>query len=119
MYASEIFPFIPTKNIQSSTSFYRDVGFDVVQELEDSVRFQSGDFGFYLQQISGDLPAAPQTIQIVVQDFEAMFQHVQRLKTKYGFLALTPIKIIPTGSLFFFKGPNQETWRVILPNRRF
>ena len=76
-----IFPFVPSKDFELSTQFYKDLGFSCPSD-DDDVRAMTlgGCFGFLLQDYYVEDLADNFMIDLHVSDVDVWYQHIQETK---------------------------------------
>ena len=74
--------FVPSKDFELSTKFYKDLGF-VCSSDDDDVRvFRLGRFGFLLQDFYIEEWANNFMMNLHVDDADRWYKHIQELKLK-------------------------------------
>ena len=71
-------PFVPTKDFDLSRKFYEALGFEKVFDGEVAI-FKAGSGGFILQRYYQKDWAENSMIQLVVEDLDAWWSHIQKL----------------------------------------
>lgn len=104
-------PFLGAKNFQESSSFYRDIGFKEVI-LEGMSYFETGDFGFYLQDAYVKDWIDNTMVFMEVVDVDRHWNDLVALDitSKYKTSKLTPIRVYPWGRECFLHDPSGILW---------
>lgn len=91
-------PFLPTRNIATSKAFYEALGFDKIFDGE-VVIFRVGATGLILQRYYQKEWAENFMMQLVVDDLDAWWEHIQSLElpTRFGVPAPRPPAMQPWG----------------------
>ena len=82
-------PFVPTKDFNLSRKFYEALGFEKVFDGEVAI-FNAGSGGFILQRYYQKDWAENSMIQLVVDDLDAWWNHVQTLELEKTFAVQAP-----------------------------
>ena len=72
-----IFPFVPAKDFETSTQFYKDLGFQCPADDDDVRVFRLGAYGFLLQDFYVEDLANNFMIDLHVEDVDAWYHHIQ------------------------------------------
>ena len=75
-----IFPFVPSKDFETATQFYKDLGFHCLADDEDVRTFRLGQFGFLLQDFYVEDWANNFMMNLHVDDTEKWYKHIQETK---------------------------------------
>lgn len=78
-------PFLPTKDFDLSKRFYQTLGFEMTLDSEVAI-FNAGSGGFILQRYFQEDWAANCMIQLMVDDLDAWWEHINALDlaTRFG-----------------------------------
>lgn len=104
-------PFVPAKNLQISKRFYRTLGFEAILDAEDVAIFQMGTSSFLLSHFEAD----NFMMQLMVDDLDAWWEHLQKLQLKqqFGVPDPRPPKLQPWGlRISFVVDPSGVLWHV-------
>ena len=71
-----ICPFVPAKDFETSTRFYKELGFSCPDECEEVRFFQLGDHGFLLQDFWVEDWAANFMMNLHVEDIRGWHKHL-------------------------------------------
>ena len=82
-------PFIPTKDFDLSKKFYEALGFEKTLDSEVAI-FRAGSGGFLLQRHFHDDWAANCMLQLMVDDLDAWWSHIDSLDLPRHFGVPTP-----------------------------
>lgn len=82
-------PFVPTKDFNLSRRFYEALGFEKVFDGEVAI-FSTGSGGFILQRYYQKDWAENSMIQLVVDDLDAWWKHVDALELEKTFGVQAP-----------------------------
>lgn len=113
MRASQIRPFIPSKNFEISKSFYQDLGFKVTYEESKLIILSLGDVSFFLQDAYLKPWAENTMIQLFVDDLEELYKVAESLSVKYENIKLKPIFTAHYGKTFHLIGPAGVLWHMM------
>ena len=113
--------FVPAKDLQLSTRFYVDLGFKVNFASAEIAQLEIDSFRFLLQPFYVKEHAENFMMQLMVQDVDAWWEHVQRIgiTKKYpGILARAPA-IQPWGlRVLYLSDPTGVLWHIAEQPRR-
>ena len=109
MKVDDIRAFIPSKDYQSSKSFYTDLGFSSEYVTDDLTLFESGQCTFFLQRFYNKELAENLMFQLIVLDIEEAFEMANRTQHK---IKITPIQQEHWGKVFYLTGPSGELWHI-------
>ncbi|MBL0048197.1 MAG: glyoxalase [Bacteroidetes bacterium] len=112
--AKSIRPFIGAKNYDVSRNFYRDLGFKENVISSNMSYFNSGSFGFYLQDAYVK-DWVDNTMVFMEVDNVARFWEVVsslNLPSKYKEIKLLPVRKLDWGSECFIHDPSGVLWHV-------
>ncbi len=107
-------PFVPARDFDLSKSFYETIGFEKVLDSEVAI-FNAGSGGFILQRYYQKDWAENFMMQLLVDDLDAWFQHIESLDlpTKFGVKAPTPPKLQPWGlRITYLTDPTGVLWHI-------
>jgi hypothetical protein len=107
-------PFVPARDFDLSKSFYETIGFEKVLDSEVAI-FNAGSGGFILQRYYQKDWAENFMMQLLVDDLDAWFQHIESLDlpTKFGVKAPTPPKLQPWGlRITYLTEPTGVLWHI-------
>ena len=90
-------PFMPTKDFDLSRRFYEELGFEKVLDGEVAI-FNAGSGGFILQRYFQKEWAANFMMQLMVDDLDAWWAHIESLELTKQFGVPTP------------KAPAMQSW---------
>lgn len=82
-------PFVPTKDFNLSRRFYEALGFEKVFDGEVAI-FSAGSGGFILQRYYQKDWAENSMVQLVVDDLDAWWNHIQTLELEKTFGVQAP-----------------------------
>ena len=108
-------PFLPAKNFELSKSFYDALGFTKTLDGDDVAIYQIGTGGFLLQKFYVKDCAENFMMQLMVDDLDAWWAHVQSLdlKTKFGISMLRAPALQPWGlRVGYMSDPSGVLWHV-------
>ena len=109
-------PFVPAKNFEVSSRFYKDLGFSPVASIEKAVRFERDGCGFWLQDYYVEDWAGNFMFCLYVQDLEAWWSHVRamRFDDTYGGTArvIAEPHTQEGGRMMQFSDPSGVLWHV-------
>lgn len=91
-------PFLPTRDFELSKRFYLALGVEAVLESDEVTIFAAGSGGFILQRHFDEAWAANCMMQLMVDDLDAWFDHVEVLDLPGSFGVSPP------------KPPALQTW---------
>lgn len=113
MKINHFLPFIPAKNFQESRNFYFDLGFEIIWEDEDLVRFRMGITEFFLQNFYHKELAENMMIHLNIDDFNQAFKVCENVVKKYGNAKIIKPKQEYYGLSFKLIGPSGELWDIV------
>jgi catechol 2,3-dioxygenase-like lactoylglutathione lyase family enzyme len=82
-------PFVPTKDFDFSKRFYETLGFEKVLDGEVAI-FNAGSGGFILQRYFHEGWAQNSMLQLMVDDLDAWWAHIQSLDLPARFAVPAP-----------------------------
>src|ERR1051325_8829274 len=82
-------PFIPTRDFELSKGFYEALGFEKVLDSEVAI-FNAGSGGFILQRYFHEEWASNSMMQLMVDDLDAWWAHIQSLDLTKNFGVAAP-----------------------------
>ncbi|MEH2571839.1 VOC family protein [Bradyrhizobium sp. AZCC 1708] len=106
--------FVPTRDLDQSTQFYQNLGFELAWSDGSRAHFRHGNSNFLLQKRHKKEPADNVAIYLLVVDAEAWWQHVQAqdFKDKYQ-TKVDPPEDRPWGIReFAIVDPSGVLWRI-------
>ncbi|ELV8719589.1 hypothetical protein QNE87_004242 [Vibrio vulnificus] len=105
MNVVDIKAFIPSKDYETSKSFYSEIGFKSEYVTDDLTLFQNGECLFFLQRFYTQDLANNFMLQICVSDIKEAFElcSISKCKTK-----ISPIQQENWGRVFYLWGPVGE-----------
>ncbi|MEO5740781.1 MAG: VOC family protein [Vicinamibacterales bacterium] len=77
--------FVPAKNFDLSSRFYKDLGFSVVASIAKAVRFERDGCGFWLQDYYVEDWAGNFMFCLYVQDLEAWWSHIKTMRFDHAY----------------------------------
>jgi hypothetical protein len=107
-------PFVPAKDFECSKRFYEALGFEKVLDGEVAI-FNAGSGGFILQRYYQKEWAENFMMQLMVDDLEAWWTHIQGLDlpSKFGVQAPKPPAVQPWGlRIAYVFDPSGVLWHV-------
>ena len=115
-------PFLPTKNLAQSRSFYEALGFEKLLD-GDVVIFAVGATSFILQARYDEEWAANAMMQLMIDDLDAWWRHIESLNlpAAFGIAKPKPPQMQPWGlRVAFLADPCGVLWHVAerRPNHR-
>jgi predicted enzyme related to lactoylglutathione lyase len=81
--------FLPTRDFELSKRFYEALGFEKVLDGEVAI-FESGSGGFILQRYYQEDWAGNMVMQLMVDDLDAWWRHIERLDLANAFNVRPP-----------------------------
>jgi catechol 2,3-dioxygenase-like lactoylglutathione lyase family enzyme len=110
--AKSIRPFIGAKNFETSSSFYRDLGFEETVLSPGFSVFKSGGHAFYLQDAYVKDWVDNTMVFLEVEDVGQFYEALLALglPTKYANVRITPIKVNDWGRECFLHDPSGILW---------
>ncbi len=78
--------FVPAKDFELSSRFYKDLGFTAVASIKSAVRFERDGYGFWLQNYYVEEWAGNFMICLYVADLKTWWAHIKgmRVDSRYG-----------------------------------
>ena len=73
-------PFVPAKDFDLSSRFYRDLGFAPGASIKSAVRFERDGYGFWLQNYYVEDWAGNFMFCLYVEDIEAWWSHIEAMR---------------------------------------
>lgn len=113
MHINHFLPFVHAKDFNQSKEFYSDLGFEIVWEDEDLVRFRSGYFEFFLQKDYVKEFAENLMIHLNVNNFSETFKLAEKIVKKTTNCKITQPKLEDYGLAFKLVGPSGECWDIV------
>ena len=107
-------PFLPAKDFEVSKAFYEAVGFEKVLDGDVAI-FEVGPSGFILQQYYQQQWAQNCMMQLMVDDLDAWWAHIQALDLpgRFGVQAPRPPAMQPWGlRIVYVFDPSEVLWHV-------
>jgi len=102
--------FIPSKDYETSQSFYQALGFKMDYVSEDLSLFENGDCFFFLQRFYNHDLANNLVLQLSVLDINEAYERIASLE---GFdFKYNPIQQERWGKVIFLWGPSGEFWQI-------
>lgn len=112
--AIELKPFVPAKDFERATAFYRDLGFEMRWSSDDLAYFCRDDCAFLLQRYYVKTLADNFMLHLLVADVDAWHEHVERAQIgrKYGVM-VSAVDTRPWGMRdFTLTDPSGVLWRI-------
>ena len=109
MKVSDIRPFIPSKDYQTSIEFYSDLEFSSDYVTDDLTLFENGNCTFFLQRFYNQQLCENLMFQMCVVDIESTFKVANSARHKQK---ITAIENERWGKVFYLWGPSGELWHV-------
>lgn len=107
-------PFIPAKDFELSKRFYEAIGFEKVLDSEVAI-FDAGSGGFILQRYFQEDWASNFMMQLMVDDLDAWWAHIESLDlaTHFGVPAPKPPAMQPWGlRVLYVVDPSGVLWHI-------
>ena len=107
-------PFLPAKDFELSKKFYETLGFEKVLDGEVAI-FKAGSAGFILQRFFQKELAENFMMQLMVDDLDAWWAHIQRLDLpgKFGVEPPHAPAMQPWGlRIAFVEDPSGVLWHI-------
>lgn len=107
-------PFLPTKDFENSKRFYQALGFELTLDSEVAI-FKSGSGGFILQRHFQEDWAGNFMMQLMVDDLDEWWSHIQSLDLpgRFGVPSPKPPALQPWGlRVAYFVDPAGVLWHV-------
>lgn len=110
--AKSIRPFLGSKNFGISRNFYRDLGFEEVVLFHNMSLFQTGKFGFYLQDAYVKDWVDNTMVFMEVENLDQFYKDLISLDllSKYEGVRIVPIKELDWGRECFLHDPAGILW---------
>jgi uncharacterized glyoxalase superfamily protein PhnB len=107
-----ILPFVPAKDFEVSTAFYRALGFDVA--MDDDVRHcSSGDAGFLLQDFYVKAWANNSMLAMHVDDAQAWLNRADEIAADFPGVRTAPLELQDWGQLLgHIWDPSGVLWHI-------
>lgn len=105
-------PFIGSENFETSRNFYRDLGFEEVVLFHNMSLFQTGKFGFYLQDAFVKDWLDNTMVFMEVEDLDQFYKDISNLDlpSRYDGVRLIPVKTFDWGRECFLHDPSGILW---------
>ncbi len=107
-------PFLPTRDFEASKRFYETLGFKKVLDDEVAI-FSTGSGGFILQRLYSDAWAEMCMMQLMVDDLDAWWTHIEELDLpgKFGVAAPRAPAVQPWGlRVAYVIDPSGVLWHI-------
>ena len=107
-------PFLPTRDFEASKRFYETLGFKKVLDDEVAI-FNTGSGGFILQRLYSDAWAEMCMMQLMVDDLDAWWTHIEELDLpgKFGVAAPRAPAVQPWGlRVAYVIDPSGVLWHI-------
>lgn len=107
-------PFMPAKDFELSKRFYEALGFEKVLDSEVAI-FNAGSGGFILQRYFQEDWAANFMMQLMVDDLDSWWAHIESLDltNRFGVPAPKPPALQPWGlRVAYLVDPSGVLWHV-------
>lgn len=107
-------PFLPTKDFETSKLFYEAIGFEKTLDSEVAI-FKAGHGGFILQRHFHEDWAGNCMMQLMVDDLDAWWTHIESLDlpTRFGVPTPKPPAMQPWGlRIAYIVDPAGVLWHV-------
>jgi catechol 2,3-dioxygenase-like lactoylglutathione lyase family enzyme len=107
-------PFLPAKDFAKSKAFYEALGFIKILD-EDVAIFEIGHTGFILQNYFEEAFAGHFMMQLMVDDLDAWWEHIQSLDLpgRFGIPAPKPPAMQPWGlRIAYVVDPSGILWHI-------
>jgi len=107
-------PFLPTKDLAKSKAFYEALGFTKILDGDVAI-FEIGYTGFILQQLYDQKWAEHTMMQLMVDDLDAWWAHIQSLDLpgKFGVPKPSPPAMQPWGlRIAYLVDPAGILWHI-------
>ncbi|MFD1615625.1 glyoxalase [Gelatiniphilus marinus] len=113
-HIKSIRPFVGAKNYNISRQFYKDFGFEEIKISEKLSYFQSGNFGFYLQDayVKDWIDNTMVFLEIVNVEAHASNLKKLNLEEKYNGVRISEIQYNDWGKEYFVHDPSGVLWHV-------
>jgi catechol 2,3-dioxygenase-like lactoylglutathione lyase family enzyme len=107
-------PFLPTKDLDKSKAFYEALGFEKILDGDVAI-FEIGYTGFILQRLYDEKWAEHTMMQLLVDDLDAWWAHIESLDLpgKFGIPRPKPPAMQPWGlRIAYLVDPAGILWHV-------
>lgn len=107
-------PFLPTRDFDASKRFYEALGFEKMLDSEVAI-FSTGSGGFILQRLYTEAWAEMCMMQLMVDDLDAWWAHIEKLDlpANFGVAAPKPPTMQPWGlRVAYVVDPSGVLWHV-------
>ena len=107
-------PFLPTKDLDKSKAFYEALGFEKILDGDVAI-FEIGYTGFILQRLYDEKWAEHTMMQLLVDDLDAWWAHIESLDLpgKFGIPKPKPPAMQPWGlRIAYLVDPAGILWHV-------
>ena len=96
-----IWPFVPARDFELATQFYKDLGFSCLSDDDDVRAIKLGNCGFLLQDFYVEDWAKNFMMNLHVDDAQAWYEHIRETKVteKYEGTRLSPPKLEDWGMI--------------------
>ena len=108
--------FVPAKDFEQSTQYYKDLGFSLNREDDGIKEFQIGTFRFLLQDYWVEDLASNFMMYLQVDDLDAWWNHIQQTKVldKYqGIRAKAPELQSGGTRIAYLTDPAGVCWNIV------
>ncbi|MGM8225127.1 hypothetical protein ACSV5M_01000 [Cellvibrio sp. ARAG 10.3] len=112
MKLNDIRVFIPSKDYETSQSFYRALGFTLSKASDDLSILEKDNTTFFLQRYYNKEFAENLMLQLVVEDIEAAYKAVSGIEVGNYNARFSPIKQESWGKVIYLWGPSGELWHI-------
>lgn len=113
---NNITPFIPAKDFDLSLRFYKDLGFTEVFKLDNAIRLEMDDYGFWLQDYYVKEFADNTMLCIYLDDLETWWLKINELDLDNNYQGKAKIFSKPHqqegGLMMQFTDPTGVLWHV-------
>ena len=72
--------FVPAKDFDLSSRFYKELGFAAVASIDNAVRFERGGYGFWLQNYYVEEWAGNFMLCLYVEDLATWWSHIKNMR---------------------------------------
>jgi catechol 2,3-dioxygenase-like lactoylglutathione lyase family enzyme len=107
--------FVPSKDLDVSLAFYRDLGFTVNWSNDQIAELQMGGFRFLLQKFYVAQHAGNFMMSLAVEDADAWWKHIeqQQFTSKYPGITCKPPAMQPWGlRVLYLSDPTGVLWHI-------
>ncbi len=107
-------PFLPAKDFDVSKKFYKAIGFEKLLDADVAI-FRLGSSGFILQRVDEDQRAGNFMMQLMVDDLDEWWAHIERLDlaTAFGVQPPRPPALQPWGlRVAYVFDPSGVLWHI-------